>query len=143
MTDRLSDPSGLKSLGHETRIEYDTANADLLERFPNPMKGAKGRKIIKVVAPEFTSLCPMTGQPDYATIVLEYTPREWCVESKSWKLYLMSFRNVGEFHEACVTRMHNDLMALLDPEWMVVEGQFTPRGGISFWPRIEYSRDDA
>lgn len=141
MTEKLSDTSTLTQLGRDTRYEYDTANPALLERFPNPMKAAKGRSVVKVVAPEFTSLCPLTGQPDYATIVLEYTPRDWCLESKSWKVYLMSFRNIGEFHESCITRMHADLVALLDPEWMVIEGQFTPRGGISFWPRIEYTRE--
>lgn len=141
MTDTLSDTSTLTQLGRDTRYEYDTANPKLLERFPNPMKSARGRKVVRVVAPEFTSLCPLTGQPDYATIVLEYTPRDWCLESKSWKVYLMSFRNIGEFHESCITRMHNDLVTLLDPEWMMIEGQFTPRGGISFWPRIDYTRE--
>jgi len=70
--------------------------------------------------------------------VVEYQPREWCVESKAWKLFLGSFRQTGEFHEACVTRIAQALVDLLQPEYLKVEGQFTPRGGIPFWPTFEY-----
>jgi len=98
--------------------------------------------MIKITAPEFTSLCPMTGQPDFATIKIRYRPRDWCVESKSLKLYLMSFRNSGEFHESCVGRIANDLVALLDPDFLRVRGEFTPRGGIPFWPDVRYWRSD-
>lgn len=86
--------------------------------------------------------CPLTGQPDFATIVIDYVPRDRCVESKSLKLYLMSFRNHGEFHESCVARIFSDLTELLDPKKLVVEGRFTPRGGIPFWPKISFDNWD-
>lgn len=131
----------LKSLGStETKYDYATVQPELLERFPNPMKG-KGTGRIDIRSPEFTSLCPITGQPDFATIIVKYIPGEWCVESKAWKLYLVSYRNVGEFHEACVRRITDDLIALLDPVYLCVKGEFTPRGGIPFWPEIEYFKD--
>lgn len=134
--------SGLKALAVNaaTKYTYDNPTSELLECFANPMPSGSGfdNAITQVLitVPEFTSLCPLTGQPDFATIVIKYSPDKLCVESKSLKLYLMSFRNHGEFHEACVARIHNDLKALLDPHSIEVEGQFTPRGGIPFWPRI-------
>lgn len=136
---RLSDTTGLKALGSQgTTYKLDGADKSLLEKFPNPMKSeerSNDEAIVEIIAPEFTSLCPLTGQPDFATIIVKYVPRDWCVESKSWKLYLNSFRNFGEFHESCVTRMFNDLWDLMDPKELHVQGQFTPRGGISFWPQ--------
>ncbi len=136
----------LKALGTGgTKYTFDRPSPDLLECFPNPFAspemnpaGVAGK--IHIVCPEFTSLCPMTGQPDFATIVIDYIPNERCLESKSLKLYLFSFRNHGEFHESCVNRIANDLIRLLDPLWIKVEGQFTPRGGIPFWPSAEYTR---
>ena len=128
----------LKSLGSGTVYHYDKPDATLLETFPSPFS-KHGDPYVKIEAPEFTSLCPKTGQPDFATIVIEYIPREKCVESKSLKLYLGSFRMHGEFHEACVARMHADLEALLQPAYLIVEGRFSPRGGIKFWPRVESS----
>lgn len=145
--EKLSKTEHLKALGKESDYHYDGANIKLLEKFPNPMKlktannFAHAETKIKIIAPEFTSLCPLTGQPDFATIVVEYIPREFCVESKSWKLFLGSFRQVGEFHESCVTRIAQALVDLLDPEYLKVEGQFTPRGGIPFWPTFEYWRN--
>ena len=137
-----TDGNNLKALGAgSTRYAYDKPEASLLERFRSPfIDGAvvKDGASVKIEAPEFTSLCPITGQPDFATIVIEYQPGEWCVESKALKLYLGSFRNHGEFHEACVHRIISDLIALLDPVWIRVEGQFTPRGGIKFWPTIAW-----
>lgn len=129
----------------KTRYNYDKPDATLLERFPSPfgteeMNPAGVTGSLNITCPEFTSLCPKTGQPDFATIVIEYTPNEWCVESKSLKLYLGSFRNHGEFHESCVNRIANDLIALLDPETLLVRGEFTPRGGIPFWPTAYYER---
>lgn len=135
----------LKALGNSAvnKPLYEKQGVDksVLERFPNPFKvanpsGCSGTVVI--TAPEFTSLCPLTGQPDFATIVVEYQPNEWCVESKAWKLYLGSFRHQGEFHESCVNRMCNDLVELLQPTWIKVTGQFTPRGGIAFWPTAEW-----
>lgn len=113
------------------------ANAALLERFPNPHKvenRVNCTGIVKIIAPEFTSLCPLTGQPDFAKIIIEYEPDKWNVESKSLKLYLGSFRHQGEFHESCINRMCNDLVELLEPTWINIKGEFTPRGGIAFWP---------
>lgn len=135
---------GLRALGSgSTKYQYDHPEPTLLEHFPNPQKDWKEIHedfSIEITAPEFTSLCPITGQPDYATIIVRYQPRERCVESKSWKLYLNSYRNHGEFHESCVCRMMKDLVDLLDPEWLEVVGQFAPRGGIKFWPTMTYSR---
>lgn len=116
-------------------------NNNLLEKFPNPYKvdnrnGVSGK--VNITAPEVTSLCPLTLQPDFATIVIDYVPDLYCVESKSLKLYLGSFRHQGEFHEACVNRICNDLVDLLNPESITVQGKFTPRGGISFWPTVTW-----
>jgi 7-cyano-7-deazaguanine reductase len=135
---------GLKSLGsNQTEYPYTGADPRLLETFPSPLVqrvGVAGR--IEIVAPEFTSLCPKTGQPDFATIVVKYRPRELCVESKSFKLFLGSFRNVGMFHEACTMLIAQSLIDLLDPLDLEVEGQFTPRGGIKFWPKVTYTALD-
>lgn len=136
----------LHALGNgQTRYRYDCPDASLLERFPNPFArgelnpaGVSGS--LNITCPEFTSLCPMTGQPDFATIVIDMVPDAWCVESKSLKLYLGSFRQHGEFHEACICRICNDLVALLEPREIVVEGRFTPRGGIPLWPRASWRK---
>lgn len=130
----------LKALGTtSTRYVYDKPTASLLETFPNPHTGL-GVMSIKIEAPEFTSICPITGQPDFAVIVVTYLPDRRCVESKSFKLYLGSFRNYGDFHEACVSRIATALIHLLDPFELTVEGRFTPRGGIPFWPTITYKK---
>lgn len=136
----------LKSLGSgATAYSYDKPDAGLLEAFPNPFAskelnpaGAVGT--LHIECPEFTCLCPMTGQPDFGKIVIDYRPDRLCIESKSLKLYLGSFRMHGEFHEAGVNRICNDLVKLLDPAWMTVRGEFTPRGGIPFWPTAEYRK---
>ena len=122
------------------KYQYNGADRKLLESFPSPMSKAVGHGEIEITVPEFTSLCPMTGQPDFATIKIEYTPRDKCVESRSLKLYLGSFRQHGEFHEACVQRIANDLIYLLDPDSLHVTGEFSPRGGIPFWPMVSYER---
>jgi 7-cyano-7-deazaguanine reductase len=134
----------LKALGAgTTAYRYDRPDPALLEAFPSPFAqeernpcGAVGT--IHIECPEFTCLCPLTGQPDFALIVIDYQPDRLCVESKSLKLYLGSFRMFGEFHEAGVNRICNDLVQLLAPVWLRVEGRFTPRGGIPFWPTAEY-----
>ena len=127
----------LKKLGDgKTSYTYDKPDASLLEWFPSPFEHVQGR--VHIEAPEFTSLCPKTGQPDFATIVIDYEPKERCVESKSLKLYLGSFRMHGEFHESCVNRIANDLIQLLEPRRIKLEGRFTPRGGIPFWPTAEW-----
>ena len=132
--------SHLTHLGSEkTDYAYSAPDKALLETFPSPFAQHLATRI-HIEAPEFTSLCPKTGQPDFATIVIDYTPADACVESKSLKLYLGSFRMHGEFHEACVNRITCDLVELLKPMWLKVEGRFTPRGGIPFWPTAEYFR---
>lgn len=93
---------------------------------------------IEIEAPEFTALCPLTGQPDFAVMVIRYVPDEKCLESKSLKLYLGAFRMHGAFHEACVQKIADDLVDVLRPKKLFVEGRFTPRGGIKFWPRVSY-----
>jgi 7-cyano-7-deazaguanine reductase len=139
--------SDLKALGQSTTSYcYDRPDPALLEAFPSPFAlpdrnpaGAIGT--IHIECPEFTCLCPLTGQPDFARIVIDYQPDRLCVESKSLKLYLGSFRMFGEFHEAGVNRICNDLVQLLSPVCLTVRGEFTPRGGIPFWPTAEYRRD--
>ncbi|MGB1012969.1 MAG: preQ(1) synthase [Nannocystaceae bacterium] len=99
-----------------------------LETFPNPRPGRKYE--IRFECPEFTCVCPKTGQPDFATIRIRYTPAETCVELKSLKLYLWSFRDQGAFHEAVTNEILDDLVAAIAPHSMVVEGDFMVRGGI-------------
>ena len=116
-------------------------DAAVLDYVPNPRP--ERTYLVRFAAPEFTSLCPMTGSPDFATIVIDYRPAALCVESKSLKLYMMAYRNTGEFHEACVTRILNDLVQVLKPVYMRVTGRFTPRGGIPFHPTVSYHSDDS
>lgn len=127
----------LTQLGQHTTYK-STYAPEVLEAFPN--KHPQRDYFIKFNCPEFTSLCPMTGQPDFATIYISYIPDEKCVESKSLKLYLFSFRNQGDFHEDCINMIMNDLIALLEPRYVEVWGKFTPRGGISIDPYCNYGR---
>jgi 7-cyano-7-deazaguanine reductase len=96
--------------------------------------------MVMLNCPEFTSLCPKTGQPDFADIHINYIPDQSIVESKSLKLYLFSFRNHGDFHEDCVNIIMKDLIALMDPKYIEVEGVFMPRGGISIYPFACYGK---
>lgn len=107
-----------------------------LSTFPNPSP-ARGYEI-RFDCPEFTCLCPMTGQPDFATIRIRYSPAERCVELKSLKLYLWSFRDVGAFHEAVTNQIADDLVAALQPRWLEVEGDFLVRGGIHTVVRVRH-----
>ncbi len=128
-----TDTSGLTLLGRATRAPQSPDEA-VLERVPNPHPGAA--YCVRFTAPEFTSLCPLTGQPDFAHIVLDYLPRDWLVESKSLKLYLGAFRNHGSFHEACSLDIARRLVAELDPVWLRIGAYWYPRGGIPidvFW----------
>ncbi len=109
-----------------------------LETFPNP--NPERDYEIAFEAPEFTCLCPMTGQPDFATIRIRYTPDKKCVELKSFKLYLWSYRDEGAFHEAVTNRIADDLIAALDPRSIVVEGDFYPRGGIRTSVKVEHHK---
>ena len=123
----------LTQLGHPTPIPTDPERA-LLERVPAPAPDR--RYMVRFAAPEFTSLCPITGQPDFAHIVIDYVPGAWLVESKSLKLYLGSFRNHGAFHEACTMQIAGALVDLLTPVWLRIGAYFYPRGGMPidvFW----------
>lgn len=123
---------GVSLLGN-TGVKYPTVYApEILETFVNKHPGRE--YLVTFICPEFTSLCPKTGQPDFAKIIINYIPRERMVESKSLKLYLFSFRNHGDFHEDCVNIILNDLRKLMDPMYIEVKGIFTPRGGISIYP---------
>lgn len=117
---------------------HDAIDAHLLDRFANPVPSNQSnmRMWEHIAVPEFTCLCPVTGQPDFGLIEIYYAPSEWCVESKSIKLYMGSYRNVGMFHEAVCHRVCADLCYILAPRWLVVVGRFNPRGGIPFHPRV-------
>ena len=125
----------LGSQGTQYPTDYDPS---VLETFENKHPG--NDYFVKFNCPEFTSLCPITGQPDFATIYISYVPGERMVESKSLKLYLFSFRNHGDFHEDCMNIIMKDLIALMDPKYIEVWGKFTPRGGISIDPYCNYGR---
>ena len=123
----------LTQLGNPTPLPADP-HAASLERVPNPQPGHD--YLVRFTAPEFTSLCPMTAQPDFAHIVIDYVPGEWLVESKSLKLFLGSFRNHGAFHEDCTMTIANRLVATLAPRWLRIGAYWYPRGGIPiavFW----------
>ena len=119
--------SGLSLLGNAAALPASPDQA-VLERIPNPHPGT--RYLVRFACPEFTSLCPVTGQPDFAHLVIDYAPRDWLVESKALKLFLGSFRNHGAFHEGCTVEIGKRLVDLLDPEWLRIGGYWYPRGGI-------------
>ncbi|MBX7491021.1 preQ(1) synthase [Helicobacter turcicus] len=125
----------LKHLGADTQYTFNY-NKSILETFENKHK--ERDYFVKFNCPEFTSLCPITGQPDFATIYISYIPALKMVESKSLKLYLFSFRNHGGFHEDCVNTILNDLVELMQPRYLEVWGKFTPRGGLSIDPYANY-----
>jgi 7-cyano-7-deazaguanine reductase len=139
MSGRTKDElDGILTLGeHHTQYPINYA-PEVLETFIN--KHMERDYMVRFNCPEFTSLCPMTGQPDFATMHITYVPAERMVESKSLKLYLFSFRNHGDFHEDCVNIILNDLIDLMDPKYIEVLGLFTPRGGISIYPYCNYGK---
>ena len=128
---------GLQALGNNTKYSMDYA-PEVLETFAN--KHPENDYWVQFNCPEFTSLCPITGQPDFAEIKIMYLPDEKMVESKSLKLYLFSFRNHGDFHEDCINIIMKDLVRLMQPKYIEVIGLFTPRGGISIYPYANYSK---
>lgn len=130
---------GLSHLGGKTEYKQDYA-PEVLEAFGN--KHLENDYWVTFDCPEFTSLCPITGQPDFAVIRIDYIPGMKMVESKSLKLYLFSFRNHGAFHEDCVNIIMKDLVRLLDPKYIEVTGLFTPRGGIAIFPYANYGRKE-
>ena len=128
---------GLSQLGRDSAVPNSPDEA-VLERVPNPHKDTD--YLVRFTVPEFTSICPVTGQPDFAHLVLDYAPDQWLVESKSLKLYLTSFRNHGAFHEDCTVGIGRRLVDELAPRWLRIGGYWYPRGGIPidvFWQHGE------
>jgi 7-cyano-7-deazaguanine reductase len=128
-----SDTKGLTQLGAASAIPADPETA-VLERAPNPHPDSL--YLARFTAPEFTSICPVTGQPDFGLLVIDYAPADWIVESKSLKLFLQSFRNHGAFHEDCTVMVAKRVVAAIAPKWLRIGGYWNPRGGIPidvFW----------
>ena len=117
----------LTQLGQQTPLPPSPQHA-VLERAANPHPNVD--YLVRFTAPEFTSLCPITGQPDFAHFVIDYVPRQWIVESKSLKLFLHSFRNHGAFHEACTVEVAKRIVAAIEPVWLRIGGYWYPRGGM-------------
>ena len=139
MTGRTKEETeGLTLLGSKKNVYKSDYAPEVLETFVN--KHPENDYFVRFNCPEFTSLCPITGQPDFATIYISYVPGERMVESKSLKLYLFSFRNHGDFHEDCVNVIMKDLIKLMDPKYIEVRGRFLPRGGISIDPWCNYGK---
>ena len=109
---------------------------DTLETFDNPHPGRD--YVVETVCPEFTSVCPKTGQPDFGTLTITYIPAEKCYELKSLKLYLQQYRNHGAFYEDVTNLILDDLVAVTEPKWMEIDAEFTPRGGISTTVTVDY-----
>jgi 7-cyano-7-deazaguanine reductase len=133
-------PSDLQ-LGKSSQVPTSPETARL-DRVPNPH--ADTHYATRFTAPEFTSLCPVTGQPDFAHIVIDFVPNQWLVESKSLKLYLTSFRNHGAFHEDCTVSIGKRLVELMEPHWFRIGGYWYPRGGIPidvFWQHGKLPED--
>lgn len=133
------DSSELKNfkLGEKNTEYKHVYDPSLLEAFDN--KNPKAYAFTTFVCTEFTSLCPKTGQPDFAKITINYVADRLMVESKSLKLYLFSFRNHGDFHEDCIQKICDDLVRLMNPCFLEVVGEFTPRGGIAIFPYSSYA----
>jgi 7-cyano-7-deazaguanine reductase len=128
-----TDPKGLTQLGHAAAIPA-TPDLAKLERVPNPHAGTP--YLVRFTAPEFTSICPVTGQPDFGVLVIDYAPQDWIVESKSLKLFLQSFRNHGAFHEDCTVGVAKRIVEAIAPAWLRIGGYWNPRGGMPidvFW----------
>lgn len=128
---------GVTLLGDKKTVYPTDYAPQVLETFVN--KHSENDYLVTLNCPEFTSLCPKTGQPDFAKIIINYIPGERMVESKSLKLYLFSFRNHGDFHEDCINIIMKDLVKLMEPRYLEVVGIFTPRGGIAIYPFANYA----
>jgi 7-cyano-7-deazaguanine reductase len=131
----LTEPSDLKEL---TALGGKAQPSKQMEAFPN--RTPERFYLVTLETSEFTCLCPKTGQPDFATIRVDYVPDQKVVESKSFKLYLWSYRNEGAFHEHVVNKILEDLVKLLDPHWIAVKGVFNIRGGIGISVETEHTR---
>ena len=132
----MADKSNYESLGQlgQQTVQPESPESAKLERVPNPHSDTL--YLTRFVAPEFTSICPVTGQPDFAHLVIDYAPADWLVESKSLKLYLTSFRNHGAFHEDCTVTIGKRIFEFTDAKWLRISGYWYPRGGIPidvFW----------
>ena len=138
MSREKNEMGDISLLGNKKNVYPDNYAPEMLETFVN--KHPDNDYFVKFNCPEFTSLCPITGQPDFATITIAYVPDVKMVESKSLKLYLFSFRNHGDFHEDCVNVIMKDLIRLMEPKYIEVWGKFTPRGGISIDPYCNYGK---
>ncbi len=141
MVKKKSDKLDLKLLGSKKTLYPKSYNPKILEVFKN--KNPKDTAWTTFNCPEFTSLCPITSQPDFAKITINYVASELMVESKSLKLYLFSFRNHGDFHENCIQSICNDLYKIMKPKYIEVIGEFTPRGGISIYPFASKSNTES
>ena len=136
----MDDVSGLTQLGSQsTEYKYAEPSSDMLETFPNKFPGRQYQ--VDLEFPEFTSLCPKTGQPDFATIRILYVPNGLCIETKSLKLYLFAWRNSGTFMETITNTIRDDLVRVLDPLDLEVTGDFNPRGGIKLIVNAGYAKD--
>lgn len=133
-----TEAEGITLLGNQKTKYPNDYDPNVLETFVN--KHQDNDYFVKFNCPEFTSLCPITGQPDFAAVYISYVPDVKMVESKSLKLYLYSFRNHGDFHEDCINVIMKDLIKLMDPKYIEVWGKFTPRGGISIDPYCNYGK---
>lgn len=134
----MRENENLTKLGSAKTTYSMDYNPSVLESFNN--KHPQNDYFVKFNCPEFTSLCPITGQPDFANIIISYVPDQKLVESKSLKLYLFSFRNHGDFHEDVVNIIMKDLIQLMDPKYIEVWGKFLPRGGLSIDPYCNYGK---
>ena len=132
-----TDYKSLDQLGSDTPLPTSPDEAEL-ERVANPE--TETPYLIRLTAPEFTSICPVTGQPDFAHLVIDYCPDQWIVESKSFKLFLGSYRNHGDFHEACTTEIGKRLAKELSPKWLRIGGYWYPRGGIPIDVFYQYGK---
>ena len=136
---RKRQAEGAKALGSKKTVYTNEYNPQLLEAIPNVFP--QNDFMVSMDCTEFTSLCARTRQPDFATVSISYIPNEKLVESKSLKLYLFSFREEGSFHETCMNMIMEDLNALLEPKYIEVFGNFTPRGGICILPFVNYAKE--
>ena len=141
MSQATRESEGLTLLGNQRTQYAQDYDPSLLETFEN--KHPEHDYMVTFRCPEFTTLCPITGQPDFATLYINYVPDKRMVESKSLKLYLFSFRNHGDFHEDVVNVIMRDLVELMDPKYIEVRGMFYPRGGISIYPFANWARPGA
>ena len=141
MSQATREAEGLTLLGNQHTQYAQDYDPSLLETFENKHPGHD--YMVTFRCPEFTTLCPITGQPDFATLYINYVPDERMVESKSLKLYLFSFRNHGDFHEDVVNVIMHDLVELMNPKYIEVRGMFYPRGGISIYPFANWAHPGA